>query len=500
MRFAQIMLGVTIMLRLLIEKELKAILLSPKFSVTFAACSLLILLSVLAGVREFRLAQRQYENATQLTAQQMRAAPDWLGLNNSAYRQPDPMQIFVSGVNNDLGRFSLINSFQGVKLRNSVYSDDPIFAVFRFIDLTFIFAVVLSLFAILLTYDAVNGERENGTLQLTFAHALPRAKFLLGKFLGALLGLGVPLLVPLLLSVLLLLIFQIPMTAAHWARLGLLLGISLLFFICFVALGLLISTLTKHSAVSFLIALVLWVLLVLIVPRAAVMAAGQLIHVPAVAEIEAQQDGFERDQWQKLTQQVQERWRQRSAAMAGMSSQERTAYEDDHEWEWMQEEDKNRKALQREIEQYSIKLREELRNRKLQQETLAFTLARFSPASAYQLAAMNLAGTGIALKTLYEDAMHRYRDEFNAAVDKKSEAEGGGGGVQIRWNSDTGMKINMGREGGALEVSDLPRFTAPTVSFTQACAPTIIDFGLLGIYTILAFAGAFVAFLRYDVR
>jgi ABC-type transport system involved in multi-copper enzyme maturation permease subunit len=403
-------------------------------------------------------------------------------------------------VNKDVGRLYLISSFQFIKLRNSIYSDDPIFAVFRFIDLTFIFTVVLSLFAILFTYDAINGEREHGTLQLTFANALSRPQYLLGKFLGAWLGLVAPLSIPILLGILLVLLFQIPMAAMHWARVGALLGISFLFFTCFVALGLLISTLTKRSSISFLVALVVWVLSVLIIPRAAIMAAGQIVRVPSVAEIEAQQDGFERDQWQKLTQQLQERWQQRSAAMAGMTASEREAYQNEHEWKWMQEEDKNRKAVQKDIEQNALKLREELRNRKINQEKLAFSLSRFSPASAYQLAAMNLAGTDVALKTRYEDAMQQFREVFNTAVTKKREAEGGTDGVQIRWSSDTGMKIKMGRDGGALNVSDLPRFSAPQVSFSEALTPAIVDFGLLGIYAILGFAGAFVAFLRYDVR
>jgi ABC-type transport system involved in multi-copper enzyme maturation permease subunit len=488
------------MLRTIIEKELKAILLSPKFAVTFGACSLLIILSVLIGIQEYRAAVRQHETATQLAEQQLREASSWMGINNRVYRQPDPMQIFVSGVNNDIGRFSIVSNFEGIKLRNSIYSDDPIFAVFRFIDLTFIFQVVLSLFAILFTYDAINGERENGTLQLSFANAIPRAQYLLGKFLGALLGLVVPLLIPILIGILLVLVFQISFTATHWAKLATVLGISLLFFTCFVAIGLFISTLTKRSSVSFLIALVTWVLLVLIVPRAAVMAAGQMVRVPAVAEIESQRDAYERDQWQKLTQGLQERWRKRSAGMEGMTVSEREAHRDEHEWDWMQEDDAHRKAAQKDIEQYALKLREELRNRKIQQEKLAFALSRFSPASAYQLATINLAGTDIAVKTRYEDAMQIYRTAFTEAVEKKREASGGQDGIRIEFNSDTGMKFSLGRAGGSLDVSDLPRFTAPEMSFAEALAPAVIDFGLLAVYAILAFVGAFVAFLRYDVR
>ena len=39
----------------LVAKELRAIVLSPKFGVTFGVCALLILLSVFTGIREYRV-------------------------------------------------------------------------------------------------------------------------------------------------------------------------------------------------------------------------------------------------------------------------------------------------------------------------------------------------------------------------------------------------------------------------------------------------------------
>ena len=126
-----------------------------------------------------------------------------------AYRQPDPLQIFVSGVNNDVGRFSNVNREHGVKLQNSSYSDDPIFAVFRNIDFTFIITIVLSLFAIMFTYNSINGEKEEGTLRLVFSNSISRAEFIGSKIVGSWLGLVVPLLIPILMSFLFILILNV---------------------------------------------------------------------------------------------------------------------------------------------------------------------------------------------------------------------------------------------------------------------------------------------------
>src|SRR5262249_42867449 len=113
------------MLATLIQKELKAILLSPKFTVTFPLCAGLLLLSVYVGIHEYQASVRQYETADRLVGQELREQSSWTGLNDRTYREPDPMQIFVSGVNNDVGRWSSIAQFEPVKLRQSAYADDP---------------------------------------------------------------------------------------------------------------------------------------------------------------------------------------------------------------------------------------------------------------------------------------------------------------------------------------------------------------------------------------
>ncbi|HSG29356.1 MAG TPA: ABC transporter permease subunit, partial [Candidatus Krumholzibacterium sp.] len=177
------------MFRTLVLKELKVYFTSPKFISTFIACSVLIILSVSIGIQDYRSDVRQYETARQLERQMLEERTDWGYISTRAFIEPDPMRIFVSGVTNDIGRFSLVSATEQVALRSSTYSNDPIFAVFRLLDLNFVFLVVMSLFAILFTYDAVNGERESGTLRLTFSNAVPRVKYIAAKFTGAWLGL-----------------------------------------------------------------------------------------------------------------------------------------------------------------------------------------------------------------------------------------------------------------------------------------------------------------------
>ncbi len=483
----------------LVLKELKLVLVSPKFSATFAVCAVLMLLSVYVGIREYESAKNQYAAANELVQQEMREARQWMSVNNRIYREPNPLQIFASGVQNDIGKFSSVSSWTPVKLVHSAYSDDPIFAVFRFVDFSFIVQVVLTLFAILFTFDAISGERENGTLRLTFSNAVPRGLYISTKIVGAWLGLMLPLSIPALLSISLLFIFNVPLTAEHWARLGGLVGISILLITFFIAFGIFVSSVTRRSNVSFLISLVSWVAVVLIIPRAGMMISGQLVRVPTVAEIESQQDGYAKDRWNRQMKNLSEVWSKREESMKGLTDDQRKAKRDEMEWTWADEDDRARKNVQKDIDENSRVLKEELRNKKLSQERIAFSVSRISPVSAFQLAVMSLAGTDINLKSRYEDGLNVYRTTFNQYKEQKQKESGGTGGLRISIDSKSGIKIDAGRE-LALDLSGMPQFQSAGVPFVGALTSTILDFGILTFLSLVAFASAFIYFLRYDVR
>src|ERR1035437_1316699 len=244
--------------------ELKNIVLTPKFYSSFLVITLLMLLSVFLGIRNYMDSVKQYETVTRLSNQEMRERSDWMGLSAKIHRKPDPMQIFESGINDDIGRYSNVNSFNPVKLIHSNYSDNPVYAVFRFIDFTFIVTIILSLFVIIFTYDAINGEKERGTLQLVLSNAVPRKDYIIGKMTGIWLGLIVPLFIPVLLSILLVLLFRVPFTDDNWLRLFLILSASFLLYPFFIVMGILASTLTPRTSASFLISLSAWIIFVFI--------------------------------------------------------------------------------------------------------------------------------------------------------------------------------------------------------------------------------------------
>jgi len=488
------------MLKTLIIKEFKNILLSPKFSATFLTASILILLSVFIGLTEYNVKKTQYETGIKMASQKLSERTHWGGANTEVFREPNPMQIFVSGISNDIGRFSNIDDYDQIKLRKSMYSDDPVFAVFRLIDLTFVIQVVLSLLAILFTYDAINGERENGTLKLVLANSLPRWKYLLAKFSGAWLGLIVPLSIPVLISFLILILYNIPLYDIA-GNLSVFILLGLLYYTFFISVGLLVSTLTKNSSSSFLFLLVFWVTIVLIVPRMGTMVAGQLVKTTSQSELDSQLEQFSNQQWQKHEDYLRDVWTARNQDVDAVKADEQQAYRDDKTWEWMEEDDAARKALQKEISDFGKRVKEEMLNRKVQQEYLGFNLSRISPAAVFMLSAMNLADTDVHLKNRSEKNMEDYKESFNTFVSKKNEESGGGGGgIQITMDSERGLSIKMADMKKSIDTSDMPRFKSKPRRLASVLGQIIIDFGILSVMSLLVLGSAIFAFVRYDVR
>jgi len=476
---------------LLVEREIRSTIRSPRFAATFGVCSLLIVMSVFVGIQEFKRSVSQYESSLTLTETELRAQVYWnrLGFANRAFRNVEPTQILVSGASNDIGRQSEINMWTSVRLKNSHYSDDPLFAVFRFFDFTFIVQVVLSLFAILYTYDRINGERESGTLRMVLSNSIPRVQIVIAKLAGAWLGLTIPLVVPILLGVLLILLFGVPAQGDDWWKIASVIGVSILYFTFFIALGICVSAITKRSATSFLLLLAAWLIMIAIIPGLSTMVASQMVKVSSISEIESKKERYAVDRWARYSRDRRQIFEQRRNARTGLSAEEAREFWEEHQAELVQEEEELRWVAAADVHQFSQQLEQDLSNQKAALDDLAFKLSRFSPTSAYQLAVMNIAGTNVTMKRRYERSMHEYRMAVDSFVNTKR--------LEQR-NQPREKWAQYGEE--PLDLSQMPRYQPPRQTFSDVLVLSIVDVGLLALYTLLAVSAGFVAFLRYDVR
>ncbi|MBI5471760.1 MAG: ABC transporter permease [Ignavibacteriae bacterium] len=471
------------MFRLLIEKELREIIGSTKFAVSFGVCSILILLAFYLGAANYLASVAQYNAARAENLRQLEGLTDWLAVRDyRIFLPPRPLTTLVSGIANDVGRTIEINGRGDLVAHDSRYGDEPIYAIFRFLDLDFVFQIVLSLFAIVFAYDSINGEKERGTLRLTFANAVPKAHYILAKLIGSYAALAVPLLIPLALGSLLLVVMGIPLSSNEWMRLGVIIATGIAYVGVFLTLSILLSSLTQRSSTSFLMLLVIWVMSVIIVPRGAVLLAGRAVSVPTIEENNAKKG--------KLNAQL---WREDREAMtkfqpSSSSDPQRMASEFQ---KLMQEMADKRDAR---MKQLSDRLNEERTNAQQVQRGLAFGIARVSPAATFALATTALAGTSLDLEYLFRDAALAYQQAYAGFMFKKTGVNLSRGMIIMRTESGDPEKPK------SINANELPVFTYSERGVSEVMQAVLPDIGLLLLYNVLFFAGAFVAFLRYDLR
>jgi ABC-type transport system involved in multi-copper enzyme maturation permease subunit len=468
------------MLKLIIEKEIRDIIGSTKFAVSFAVCSVLILLALYMGGMSYQTNVARNEAAKRENLKQLEGLTDWAMVNNNRiFLPPQPLAALVSGIANDINVTTEVRGRGDLPQDDSRYSEEPVYAVFRFLDLEFIFQIVLSLFAILFAYDAINGEKERGTLRLAFANPLPRHVFLTGKLLGAFLALAVPLLIPILLGSLLLPLLGVQMSSDAWARLALIVLAGILYFGAFLCMSLAVSAMTVRSSNGFLMLLVIWIFSVLIIPRGAVLLAGRAVEVPSVDEIGAKKSQLSQQLWAETREKMQ-RFDGKGDPKTVMPKFQA----------FMQEISDDR---QKKMDELSSRLNEERANKQAVQEGVAFGLARISPSACFSLAAANLAGTSLRLKTHYLNAAREYQTVYSKFILGKTGINPGGGMV-FRMTSDADQKPKP------IDPQELPTFEYRAPMLAEVFPAAVQDIALLLLFCLVFFAVAHIAFRRYDLR
>ncbi|MCP4633154.1 MAG: ABC transporter permease subunit [candidate division Zixibacteria bacterium] len=474
------------MLKVIIEKEIRDLISSPKFAITFGVCALLIILTFYVGAARYKLNVSQYEASKSETNRSMEGLTDWFDLENvSAFLPPQPLAALVSGIANDIGRTAHISGRGSIPTEDSRYNEDPIYAIFRFIDLEFVFVVILSLFAILLCYDSISGEKERGTLQLSFANAVPKNIYILGKLIGSLITLIVSIVIALAIGVLILLLMGINISQGEWLRLLLIILSGLLFINVFLNLSIFISTLTHRSANSFLILLVIWVLCVHIIPRASVLMAARSVDVLSVDEISYQKT--------VLSAQLSEEFREGMSNFMVSSSENHST---DHLKSINDYIDSLGNIRSSKLDELSSRLAEQRQNAQRHQELRAMGIARISPVTSFSLAASNLAGTSTRLKNRFIDEAHNYQKQYGAFIKEKT-GMNLGGGIRIKASTDG---CGADKKPEPIDPRELPAFNFTNHSMSEVLNAAVIDLGILSIFNLIFFAGAFIAFIRYDVR
>ncbi|HDY89880.1 MAG TPA: hypothetical protein ENH82_17400 [bacterium] len=257
-------------------------LVSARFVIGFLLCLLLIPFTMLVNIDDFNEQFRVYELEKKKAEENFSQVRVYSALRPEIVRPPEPLGVFSSGISGNIG--NKVKIWLGEKPfmaeGRTAIRDNPLLNSFFSIDFISILAVVLSLLALIFTYDSCTGEKEHGTLKLILSNSISRYKILLGKVLGVYLTI-LPIIIfcYLLASLLILNYYNAVFSAGGWISICILFLISILYLSVFIFIGIFISSLMHTSKTSIVTCLFVWVFFVFIVPNLSVYLAGSFVKV-----------------------------------------------------------------------------------------------------------------------------------------------------------------------------------------------------------------------------
>ena len=454
----------------LVRKELLEQLLSLRFAMACIICLVIVLSSAFVLARDYTEALADYRTNVIMHKKEIEDSPHDLVWGGVKVDKPvNPMHIFFKGIDHELTKSVKIGARTEAQFEAD-YERNPVNFLFPAIDLAVFIGIVMSLMAIAFSYDAVSGEKESGTLKLLMSYSVPRDLVLLAKWAGGYLALVAPFLLSMLSGLVVILSFEVAeLQAQHWLALGLVFVVALLYLGAIYSLGVFISARTHMASTSITILLLIWVLVVLVIPNLAPYAATQFHPLRSIIMVDREKHAVEVEEGVKF-ETAWDAWREENTEVRRWGSTWAT-------YHYSLRRDQMLKTMsgQRKInEQFQKEMDAQIR--------LAQYLSRISPLASFTYAVTDLAGTGIRGRSSFDDLLPDYRQEITKfGIDKYLELF-----ATEEWDWDH------------YNVEGYPKLESPESRLQDRV--NFLDILGLGVWAVVFFMGAYLSFLRYDVK
>ena len=514
------------------KKEFLLNLMTFKFTIGTILCVVLVSVFVPVLAKDYQQRLEEYNQNVTANEAELRKVMVYKNILPTVYRPPSVLSVFSEGIEKRLGTSAKISHFDVPEVNATIDEINPYMAMFPALDISLVLRIVFSALALLVAYNVISGEREQGTLKLILSGSIPRHHVLIGKFLAGLMILIVPVTIVFILALMLLLSFpMIELNAANWVGIGLMYIASLIFISAMYNLGLFFSSLMKQSAISLILGLFVWVIFVVVVPSGSLYLATQISPLESQEKLEAQRVMTIQECRSKELEASGKfpHWRGPKSDADGAFGTGYTVVCDES---CLHDASKAYSLMQSIVSNYGNSIwRLELSyfDSLLKQKHLAGNIARISPVSVYENVMSILAQSDFGSFRSFMDNVKAYRDEITEYIRSKTDNFSSYSYFTICTEEDAKeYQKNIGpflesfkseneqdREKAAdnfdrwkngimarhspLSLQDFPRFSyRPGIA--KSIKRAIPDLALLVLVNILLFSLSFVAFIRYDVR
>ncbi|MGB2865891.1 MAG: ABC transporter permease subunit [Sedimentisphaerales bacterium] len=492
----------------LIKKEIVATVLDLRFVIASLLFLVLIPLGMYVSRKEYeqRLANYQLEHQMyrQKYGKEVSSKVEVQG-----FRPPSMLSIFASGLDHYIPD-KVITSRTGIfRTAKGVPGNSPSL-LFGQMDLFFNMCFVASLVALVFTFSSISGEKQAGTLGLMLSHPVSRSHILLSKIIGAYVSLLIPLAMSLLIAAIILELSQdisiiLPQLYPSFL---IILGVTLVYLLTMVTLGVLISGTTQKPIISMTVSLFVWVIIVLALPKVSTMLARiiypvkaeQVVNLKKYMTLDDLQETYEQKsidihkKYPHLSDKLIREYYWKKQDMSKLK--EKHGLPPDAQLPLPSEVqivaplDEELAAL---LKEHEDQIKNEMghiiqnhKNKMNMQNAIAMYISRLSPACCYSYLVSGLSNTGTGE---YNQFM-KIAQEFQDLVKKT---------IYDNYFSRIDAKIRAGHR------LHSPPDTVPDLQYHYLSLTEILEAGLADVilsigFTFLFFTLAFVTFNRYDVR
>ncbi len=486
------------MFRTVLIKEIQENLLSSRFLTALLLCITLIPIGTYVNLKVYKQRLLDYQEAERLYHERAEGSIN-MDFHAEGYRAPSFLSIFSVGLEYFLPTKIVTSRDGNLTISNETTVNNAPSFLFGKMDLLFNVTFVLSLLALIFTFNSVSGEKENGTLRLSLSNSIPRWQILLAKLIGNFTILFIPFLISTFIS-LIILIFSagIPIFSEQILLSIIVIIISaLLFIFCMFNLGILVSTLTHRSINSIVMLLFIWTILVLSVPKISPMIAEIIHPIKSQQVINLEKKLIRSNLDKQLDRELRELYDKisnefglsDSYSVPGRNEEERNAHAQYDEQKIAIEQ-----SYQERINSDIGKLDQQYNNERNLQTSIATNLSRISPVSCYSYIVSEIAATGMLEMNNFVEHARRFQDRVTEDIYNKYIIKSYGG------TSGGSATMISRKDGFDPKEAPVPQLNYAHINFKKTLRYIWIDMMLLVLYNLIFFAAAYVAFLRYDVR
>jgi len=461
----------------LIIKELENNLVSLRFFLTLTLILIVIIISSIIFTGDFKQQIEDYSAIENLNSKQLNENSENLSsvahMDQNIQLKPSKTQLISEGGLNNIPKLFKVSTFDidgpEIASRENKYLKE-----FKNVDWTFLISFILSFFAILLTYDAINGEKRDGTLRLLMSNSIGRNSVIIGKYVSSLICISIPLIIGIILSLLITGAYgQITFSGSQILRICIYIVVSIFYLSIFLLTGLLVSSISKNPLTSIIILLFIWVLFAVLIPHSGGKIASKLFSISRAEEIE-----------QKISTQRSE-----------IRKKHRDEYKLTFNWngniwaEWVPYRSRAVNAM----DEARNKIEREFMRQRIAQIKNSKNVLKISPTSIFNSISEQICLTGIERYEHFYNQILEYRNRFKDFIIAEDKKDPDSPHCIYSWESSP-----MSQK--PVDFNSIPRFEEEKLSVSESLQQVFFNFALLIIYNIMLFVFVYTAFMKYDVR